>query len=213
MDPPTGKAPDQESVGGSEGETTLVGQGACLFHMVQNPADLGGGKIGIEQQTGSGLNLVIPSGEFQLVTETGRSPILPDDGVVDGFSGFPVPHHGGFPLVGDAETRDGPGLFPAPFDGLATDTKRGGPDLFRIVLHPTQVRENLPKLLLGREDRVPVRFEQDRTGAGSSLVDTENQCIISHLCPLFSAFHKKAPMVISAIDYMGKPQISSGHTD
>ena len=46
------------------------------------------------------------SGLSQALTQVGGTPVLPDDGVVNGLPGFPVPDHGRFPLIGDADGRD-----------------------------------------------------------------------------------------------------------
>src|SRR6185437_8854887 len=84
-----------------------------------------------------------------------------------------IPHHGSLPLVGDAD-RGHPVLCPAQlFQHCPRGRQHGGPDDFRVVLHPARGRvDRLERLLLRRED-----LARGREGHGAAraraLVDGE----------------------------------------
>jgi hypothetical protein len=43
---------------------------------------------------------------FQLTTYRGSTSVLPNDGIVNGFSGVTVPHNNGLTLIGNAYPSD-----------------------------------------------------------------------------------------------------------
>ena len=60
-------------------------------HVIQDPLDLGGGKIGIRHQAGILADVFRHAGLLhQLVHQRGGAAALPDDGIVDVMSGNPV---------------------------------------------------------------------------------------------------------------------------
>ena len=97
-----GQSPQQKAVDGTERELPALRPLPYSGDIFQNPANLGGRKIGINQQTGLAVDPGFEAFAFQGLAIGGRSPILPDNGVVDGLSGFAIPDHGGLALVGDA---------------------------------------------------------------------------------------------------------------
>ena len=105
--------------------------------MLQYPFDLGGGEVGVNEQSRAVLNIL---GEllvlFQLLTQRGGAAALPHDSVVDRPPGMSIPHDGRFPLVCDADSshliRRNAGLGQHfGEDGVLT-----GPDLHGVMLHP-----------------------------------------------------------------------------
>ena len=87
--------------------------------------------------------------------------ILPDDRVVDGLAGGPVPHQRGLALVGDADGGD----VRRRQAGLGERLARGGElrreDLLRIVLHPAGLRIDLAELALRHRDDAASSVEDD----------------------------------------------------
>jgi hypothetical protein len=69
--------------------------------------------------------------------------VLPDDGVVQGQTRAPVPHHGGFSLVGDAQRLHLTGGDAGLGQGFAGRGQLGAPDLLWVVLHPARLWVNL----------------------------------------------------------------------
>ena len=69
----------------------------------EQPGDLGGGKVGVDDQTGALADESFAAGRLQLLADGRRAAVLPDDGVAYRAAGLAVPHDGGFTLVGDAD--------------------------------------------------------------------------------------------------------------
>ena len=75
--------------------------------VVEQPGDLGGGEIRIEQQPGLGRRSPARGRRARsVVAGVGGAAVLPDDGVVDRLAGRAVPDDRGLALVGDADGGD-----------------------------------------------------------------------------------------------------------
>ena len=148
MDFPAGKLPDEPGFHRAEAQLSPLCPGSRAGDVFQNPAQLGAGKIGVDDQTRfcpEGIRQ--PSG-LQFIAVPAGSAALPDDGTADGLTGFLVPDHGGFPLVGNADGGNAPRGGSDVFHGLPGHLQLGRPDLIGIVLHPAGLGEILSKLLL-----------------------------------------------------------------
>jgi len=99
--------------------------------MVEDPLQLGGRKIGIDQQPGARGDPVAMPGLAQFGAEIGGAPVLPDDGIMDRRARGPVPDKRGFALVGDADGGDVPRAEAGLLDrraGLAREQRPVGRD-------------------------------------------------------------------------------------
>ncbi len=56
MDAPAGQPPQEEAVDGADGQLARRGAFAGLGDVLQQPGDLGGGEIGIEEEAGQPLD-------------------------------------------------------------------------------------------------------------------------------------------------------------
>jgi hypothetical protein len=139
--------------------------------MVQQPLQLGPRKIGIQHPSGGVLDPGSPALCTQRITTTGRAAILPDDGGRHGLPRGAVPHHGGFPLVGDTDRRDAGRLHPLLRQHLLHDLILGLPNLRGIVLHPARAWKYLPKRALRHGRHLPGTVKQDGPGTGGALVE------------------------------------------
>jgi len=83
---------------------------------------------------------------------------LPDNGIVDRATGFAVPHHCGFPLIGDADADDPAQAFAQYFPA---NRYRGAPDFFRIMLDPAIGRKYLRQWALGDRNLTRLGVKQD----------------------------------------------------
>ena len=99
-----GELPHQPGVHGAEQEISGLRPGPSPLHMVQDPAELGGGEVGVDEQAGVLLD-VIGKGLvlLELLAQRRGAAALPHDGIVDGTPGDFVPDNGGLTLVGDAD--------------------------------------------------------------------------------------------------------------
>ena len=74
--------------------------------MFENPGHFCCRKIGVQHQARLGLNRRSPTLFFQVRTHLCRPSALPDDGIAEGLSGFPVPGHHSFALIGDPDAHN-----------------------------------------------------------------------------------------------------------
>ena len=186
MDLAAGQAPQQEALDRAEGQRALVGGGAGARDVLQDPGDLGAAEIGIEQQAGLLRDHLLVARLLQPGAHLRRAAILPDDGVVDRLAGRAVPHDGGLALVGDADADEVLRLEFRPGECCAADLDHRRPDLFRIVLDPAGLREDLRQFLLRAGNRTTRGIEHDGAGAGGALVDGEDMSGGCH-CGLWAA--------------------------
>ena len=103
---PAGQAPQQEAIHGAEGQLAALRPGARAIHVVENPGDLGGGEIRIQEQSRLAGNQILVTVRPQRVAVLGGAPVLPDDGAIHRLAGAPVPDDGGLALVGDSNGGD-----------------------------------------------------------------------------------------------------------
>ena len=117
------------------------------------------------------------AGLLQPAALPGRAPILPDDGVVDGNTGAPIPQQRGLALVGDSKGGHRAPLLAQASESFAGGGKCRGPDHLGVVLHPAGFRVDLLEgLLLEREDGARGGKADGAAGAGA-LVDGQ-QCAV-----------------------------------
>ena len=181
VDPAAGELPDKPGVHRSKEQLPPTGPLPCPLHVVQDPLQFGGGKIGIRQQAGVfpdvGGELVI---RLQLLAQGRGAAALPDDGVVHRPACLPVPNDGGLPLVGDPDSRHLGGVHPALGQHLGEDTVLAGIDLHGIMLHPAGLWVVLSKFPLGQADNILLPVEQDASAAGGALIQGENIGAVRH---------------------------------
>src|SRR5262245_16639880 len=170
-----GQLPDEPGVDGAERELAGRRPRAGARHVVEQPADLARGEIGVDEQAGFCLNRFAGAAGLQPFAVVRRAAILPDDRVVDRLAGLAVPDDRRLALVRDADR--GHVFRPHAraserFDGDA-DLRR--PDLLRIVLDPAGVRKNLPELLLRDAADRTVAIEHDGARARGALIESEDE--------------------------------------
>ena len=103
---PASELPQQPGVHRAEQNLPPAGLFPGPLHMVEHPLDLGGGEVRVGNQASGGADVLLQAVGPQPVHQLRRAAALPDDGVVDGPPGGPVPQDGGLTLVGDADGGD-----------------------------------------------------------------------------------------------------------
>ena len=99
----TGEVPHAPRVHVAEHEVAGFGARPGTLDVVEDPADLGAGEVRRQRQAGLRAEPVLTAVGRQRIHDVLLARVLPDEGVVDGLTGVPVPHQGGLALVRDAD--------------------------------------------------------------------------------------------------------------
>ena len=183
-----GELPDQPGINGAEQQLSPLRTFPCTRHVIQNPLDLGTGKIGINHKSGFVPISFGQSFFLQCITFRCGAPALPDNRMINRFSGFPIPYHCGFALIGDSDRRNllrgnAKLLYRLPCHG-----QLGAPDLLCIVLYPARLWEILRKLLLCHCAHLSAVIEQNAAAAGGTGIQRHN--ILFHTGSPFRVIYK-----------------------
>ena len=73
------KVPGQPAIDGTEGQFATLGAGARSGQIVEQPAEFGAGKIGVNFQTGFTANQLGVAGGNQFIAKGRGAPVLPDN--------------------------------------------------------------------------------------------------------------------------------------
>src|SRR6185312_6357518 len=163
-----------KAIDGAEGELAALGGLARAGHVVEQPGDLGGGEIGIDDEAGARRDRLLMAFGAQLGAALRGAAVLPDDGARDRAAGLALPYDRGLALIGDADRRDLLGLELQLGKHRAAGVEGCLPDLLRLVLDPAGLRVMLLELALRLGARLAVAVEQHGPRAGSALVDGED---------------------------------------
>src|SRR3982074_1318687 len=98
--------PDQPGVDRSKRQCPAVRLFASSRNIVEQPVHFGAGEVGVDYEPRLLLNHFCVSGGSQFVAERRGATILPNDCVMNRFTGFAIPNNGGFALIGDADAGD-----------------------------------------------------------------------------------------------------------
>ena len=150
-----------------------------MRHVLEQPVQLGGRKIGVEFEAGAFLDHGGMPRRAQAVAGVGGAPVLPDDGMRQRLAGAAVPQQRGFALVRDADGRYLRGLDGCLAQGLACAGELAVPDVEGVVLDPAGLGEMLGIFALAAGDRQSRMVEQDRARTGGALV--EGKDVFAHI--------------------------------
>ena len=175
-----GQLPDQPGLDGADLDLALRRPRPRTRHGVQQPGEFRGREIGVEDQASRRLHHRLMPGRGQGARDVRRTPVLPDDGPVQGLAVGGVPQHRGLTLVGDADGGEPPD--PARlFDHRPAGLQRRGPDFGGVMLDPARMREMLFQLDLadrgGPQSALGRSLKGDGPGRGCALVDSEDEAL------------------------------------
>ena len=169
-----GQSPEQIAIDRAEQKFAAFGTRAGTRNEIQNPGDLGAGKIRIDDQAGLRRNHRLMAFGRKPRAHLGGAAVLPDDGAMHGAAGDAIPHHRGLALVGDADGGDVARGKTGNPHRFAAGRKRRRPDVVGLVLDPARGREMLREFQLRlRRDR-HVIAKDDRARRRGALIDGEN---------------------------------------
>ena len=172
MDSAAGQVPDEPGVDGAEEEFALVRKFLCFGDVVEKPADLGGGEVGVDDEAGLLFDGLEMSLCLQFLGIVRGAAALPDDGVVDGTTGRFIPKDGGLTLVGDTDGGDVGGVDLAFAEDGGDALEFGHEDVFRTMFYPACMRIDLLELSLGFGDDLAILVKNDRSGTGGTLIQS-----------------------------------------
>jgi hypothetical protein len=173
--PPARQSPEQERVDGAAGKLAAPGTRTCSRDVIEQPGELGGGEVGIEQQPGSRSHEILRPLSPKPCAGLRGAPILPDDRPVDRPPRGAVPHDDRLTLVGDAERGDLCRRRSIALEAFPDHRERVAPDVLGVVLHPGRRRIVLRQLAPREGHGVRVCVERDGACRGRALIDRKQQ--------------------------------------
>ena len=178
---PGAEAAGQKAVHRAKAQFALFCARAGFGHGIQQPLQLGTGKIGVGDQPRAVAHHVAQSVALQSLDEWRGAAALPDDGVVEGLLRLALPQKRCLALAGDAHSLDVFEAHAAFFHGLARGFDLAGEDVVRAVFHPAGLGVELRKLNAVRGHRLAVSVKEHRAGTGSPLI--ERQYVLHEFSP------------------------------
>ena len=176
-----GQFPDQKTVHGAKRQGATFCAVARAGNGIEQPFHFGGGKIGVEQQSGAGRDHCGMAVFLQRGTDIGSAAVLPDDGVMDRLAGTAIPDQSGFALIGDADGGDINRCQPRLFNRRARSSRNRSPQISRVMFNPTRSREMLRKFFLRLCHHSQMSIENNGARRGCALVDGKD---MGHFWPI-----------------------------
>ncbi len=171
---PAGEIPDEPRVDSTERELARFCPGARTLHVLQYPLHLRSGEVRVEHETRLAPDHAIQLPRLQPVADAGGAAILPHDGVVDRLTGGAIPYDRGLSLIGDTDGSNISRANIRPGERLRRHACLRRPDLGRVMLYPTGLRENLGEFLLRDGDDRAGMIEDDCARARCALIESED---------------------------------------
>ena len=165
-----GKIVDQPGVHGSEEQFPRPGSLPGSRHMIQDPLQLGGRKVGIQNQSCLLAEPVLQPPGLEFLTQSRSPATLPDDGVMDRLSRGFFPHDRRLPLVGNAHGRNFIRTGSRSLQDFPANPHLSRPYFHGILLHPARLWINLCYFLLGHPANGMIPVKQDHPRTGGSLI-------------------------------------------
>ncbi len=177
--------------------------------MVENPGDLGGGEVRVDDKAGlpGDFGLV----RLELLASLGCPAVLPNQGRRERSAGGSFPHDCGFPLIGQPDRRD-PIRFNPSVEQRAGDLRAYRTDEgIGIVFHPSRLRIGGKDLELTLTDRAKSRVVDDGTSARRSLIN--HQEMLSRHAPFLYVARNFPEMRIELPKYHAQQPLGEGLLD
>ena len=167
--------PEHEpGVHGAHAQAAVFRQRPGLGHFLQNPGHLGGGEIGRKRNARAVADHVPDARFLQAPADAGGPGALPDNGRTYRLSGFGVPGHRGFPLVGYAHAGHVGGGYAGLIQRHGNDAEQVGEDFLRVMGYPALVIDQLTVGQVGPAQKTARGVEHESFGALGGLVDGDD---------------------------------------
>ena len=151
-----GELPEEPGVHGPERELTALRPRARPRDLVEEPADLRPGEVGVEHEPRPLADERLHAVGAEALAEGRRPPALPDDRAVDRRPRGALPHERRLALIGDPDGADLAAGHARLGERLRRRALDRRPDLPRVVLDPAGLREVLRQLGVPARPHAPV---------------------------------------------------------
>ena len=101
-----GELPEEVRIDVAEENFTRFGALACAWNVIQHPANLQAAEVGGERQAGLCPKPIGSAVALQIGNVRANPGVLPDQRIVNGLPGRPVPEYCRLALVSDADRRE-----------------------------------------------------------------------------------------------------------
>ena len=173
----SGEVPDEPRVDGAEAELASFGALLRAGHAIEDPADLCGGEVRVDDESRPLANERLEAARTQLIADRRAGAALPHDRAVDRATCNALPHDGRLALVGDADRRNVAGIRLRRGKRIARDGDRRGEDLVGVVLDVSRGGVVLGDLAVGTAAHRATLVEDERGRPGRALIQRED---VSH---------------------------------
>ena len=170
----------QKRIHRSKAQFAPLGAFARVGDGIQQPLQLGAGKIGVGDQPRAVAQHIAQAVALEAFDQRRGAAALPDNGVVEGLPRLAFPQKRGFALVGDAHGFDIARAHAAFFHRQAQGLNLTLQNVLRPVFHPAGLGIDLRKFNAVRSDRCAVFIEDDRARTGRTLIQRRD---VFHAAP------------------------------
>ena len=180
VDLAAGQLPDEPRLHRAEQQVAALGTRAHAGHVVQDPLELCGREVGVDDQPGLLPDQVGQAAGLQLVAVLACAAALPDNGVVDRLAGVTVPDDGRLALVRDADGGDVLRRRADLVHGRQRHAELGRPDLVGVMLDPAGLGEILGELLLRDAAHLAPGVKKDAAVGRGARVQRHDIFLLCH---------------------------------
>ena len=180
MDLAAGQLPDEPRLHRAEQQVAALGTRTHAGHVVQDPLELCGREVGVDDQPGLLPDQVGQAAGLQLVAVLACAAALPDNGVVDRLAGVTVPDDGRLALVRDADGGDVLRRRADLVHGRQRHAELGRPDLVGVMLDPAGLGEILGELLLRDAAHLAPGVKKDAAVGRGARVQRHDIFLLCH---------------------------------
>ena len=175
-----GQLPDEPRLHRAEQQVAALGTRTHAGHVVQDPLELCGREVGVDDQPGLLPDQVGQAAGLQFVAVLACAAALPDNGVVDRLAGVTVPDDSRLALVRDADGGDVLRRRADLVHGRQRHAELGRPDLVGVMLDPAGLGEILGELLLRDAAHLAPGVKKDAAVGRGARVQRHDIFLLCH---------------------------------
>ena len=184
----SGQLPDNPAVNRAEQQLACFCLLLRLRHILQNPMQLGAGKICVQHKAGLFTEHICVAADFQQVAILRSTAALPNNRLADRAACFLIPNHSRLTLIRDADAGNIRRSDVELAHRLIHQANLRRPDFLSIMLNPAGLRIILRKLLLRYTADFALLIKKNAAAARSAQVQSHNIFVSSHCVTTFPQY-------------------------